>query len=192
MATLLQFRNAVVAAVTAALPAAVRSPANNDGPTVSWFDGRRPFGKHRLLLSVVSSVPEQDRDTALYQGGAQTISSSNVITVQVQAESSFDTGDVDALWLIEQVRLGLRKVSVRRTLADAEVSIASFPGGTNSRPYPADGRIVSAHSFDCSFRTVFDFDTTGEDAGLIERMIGEGTGELDGADVDVSDPTPEP
>lgn len=192
MATLLQFRDAVVAAVTAAMPSAVRSPSNNDGPTVTWFDGSRPFARHRLLLSIVSSVPEQDRDSALAEGGEQDLSSSNLITVQVQAESSHDTGDIDGMWLVEQVRMGLRKVSVRDALTAAEVAIASFPGPTTRRSYPADGRIISAHSFDCSFRTVLDFDTEGEDAGLIERTVAEGTGELDGADIDVSDPTPEP
>lgn len=191
MATWSSFRAAVVAAVSAAMPSAVRSPANNDGPTVSWFDGRRPFGKHRLLLSVVSTVFEHDRDSALSEGGDQTLSTSAAITVQVQAESSFDDGALDALWLVEQVRLGLRRVSVREALDVADIAIAAFPGATVSRSYPADARIVSAHSFDVTFRTVFDFDATGESAGLIERVVGEGTGELDGADFDESDPTPE-
>lgn len=192
MATVQSFREAVVAAVTAAMPSAVRSPANNDGPTVTWFDGARPFAKHRLLLQEISIVPEQDRDSALAEGGEQELSSAVVITVQVQAESSHDSGAANALWLIEQVRMGLRKVSVREDLAEAEVAIASFPGPTSRRSYPADSRIISAASFDVSFRTVFDFDTEGESAGLIERVIAEGTSELDGADIDVSDPTPEP
>lgn len=192
MTTWLEFRNAVVAAVTAAMPSSVRTPANLDGPTVSWFDGRRPFGKHRILLQIVSTVNEHDRDSALSTGGEQTLSTSKRVTIQVQAESSFDDASADALWLIEQVRLGLRKVSVRDALTTAGVVIRVFPGGETNRAFPADGRIVSAHSFDVTLGVVFDFDTEGEDAGLIERAIGEGTAELDGADFDVTDPDPEP
>lgn len=197
MSSWLEFRAAVVAAVTAALPAAVRTPAQLNGPTVSWFDDRRPFAKHRLLLSVVTAVPEHDRDSALAEGGEQELSSAQLVTVQVQAESSHDqsngpTPGGDALWLIEQVRLGLRKVSVRDGLTTAGVVIAAFPGPTVSRSFPADGRVISAHSFDVQFRAVFDFDASGEDAGLIERVEADGADELAGLDFDVDDPTPEP
>ncbi len=195
-------RAAVVAAVTGAMPSAVRSPANNDGPTVTWSDGPRPFAAHRLLLSIVSTTFDHDLDTSLSQGGEQELSSMVTVTVQVTAESTHDSSarsasaPGDALWLIEQVRLGLRRVSVLDALVEAGVRIVGFPGSTTSRSYLADGRLVSAHSFDVQFRTIFEFDFAGdtEDAGLLERVIGEGAagGDLEGVAFDVSDPTPEP
>ena len=195
MTTWAEFRAAVVAAVSAAMPSAVSSPANGDGPTVTWTDDRRPFAKHRLLLGIVSTTFDHDRDSALSTGGAQDLSTMATVTVQVQAESSFDQSGSpgDALWLLEQVRLGLRKVSVRESLATAECPIVGFPGVTTSRSYPADGRIISAHSFDVRFRTVFTFDATGEDAGLIETVDATGDATpIEGIELSVADPTPEP
>lgn len=195
MATWATFRAAVAAAVSAAMPAAVRAPANNDGPTVSWTDDRRPFGKHRLLLGIVSTTFDHDRDSALSKGGDQELSTMATVVVQVTAESTHDPSNGpspggDALWLLEQVRLGLRRVSVREALALAEAPIVGFPLATVSRSYPADGRIVSAHSFDLAFRTVFDF-TADEEQGQIEHVEAEGDGDLDGADISVDDPTPD-
>ena len=192
MATWATFRAAVAAAVSAAMPSAVRAPSNNDGPTVSWTDDVRPFGKHRLLLDVIAARFEIDRDSSLTAGGEQELSSMATITVQVTAESVHDRSSSpgDALWLIEQVRLGLRKVSVREALAAAEAPIVGFPLAVTKRSYPADGRMISAHSFDVQFRTVLDFDPE-ESEGLIEHVEGEGEGELDGADFSVDDPTPE-
>lgn len=192
MTTWQELRDAVVEAVTAAMPAAVRAPANLDGPTVTWTDDRRPFAKHRLLLSVVSTTFDHDRDSSLSDGGAQELSTMATVTIQVTAESSFDTPSADALWLLEQVRLGLRRVSVRDQLEDDGVPIVGFPASTTSRSYPADGRIISAHSFDVRVRVVLDFDTTGEDAGLIETVIADGADDLADMDVTVADPTPEP
>jgi hypothetical protein len=186
------FRAAVAAAVQAAMPSSVSAPANNDGPAVFWVDGAMPYGKHLIQLSEVSVVYEMDRDTALYTGGAQTLSSFVAITVQVQCESQHDDPTLNAQWLVEQIRLGLRKVSVADALKTANVIIANFPSATVRRSYPTDGRIISAASFDVAFRTEFTFDATGEDAGLIERVVAEGEGGLAGADVDVTDPDPEP
>ncbi len=192
MATWQTFRAAVEAAVYAAMPSTVRTPANNDGPSVFWTDGPMPYGKHLVQLSEVSVVYEMDRDTALYVGGAQALSSFVAVTVQVQCESQHDDPTLNAQWLVEQIRLGLRKVSVREALQTANVIIASFPGAAVRRSYPADGHAISAASFDVTFRTELTFDATGEDAGLIERVVGEGEGGLDGADIDVTDPDPEP
>lgn len=195
MTTWAEFRAAVVAAVSAAMPSAVSSPANGDGPTVTWTDDRRPFAKHRLLLGIVSTTFDHDRDSSLSTGGAQDLSTMATVTVQVQAESSFDQSGSpgDALWLIEQVRLGLRKVSVREALATAECPIVGFPGVTTSRTYPADGRVISAHSLDVRFRVVFTFDATGEDAGLIEHVEAGGAADpVDAIELAVDDPSPEP
>lgn len=196
MATWATFRAAVAAAVSAAMPSSVRAPANNDGPTVTWTDDRRPFGKHRLLLSIVSTRFDHDRDSALSTGGEQELSTMATVTVQVTAESVHDPSGApgsspgDALWLLEQVRLGLRRVSVREALATAEAPIVGFPAATTSRSYPADGRIISAHSFDVQFRTVFDFDPE-ESEGQIEHVEAEGEGGLDGVEISVDDPTPD-
>lgn len=195
MTTWAVFRDAVVAAVSAAMPAAVSTPANLDGPTVTWSDDARPYAKHRLLLSVVSAAYNHDRDSSLSTGGAQALSTMATIVVQVQAESSYDRSSApgDALWLLEQVRLGLRRVSVRTALGVAGAAVVGFPGGTTSRAYPADGRIISAHSLDVGFRFTFVFDATGEDAGLIEALESLGVdGDVDDVAVDVVDPDPEP
>jgi len=191
MTTRESFRAAVEAAVLAAMPTAVSAPANNDGPDVGWVDGPGAIAEHQIQLSEVSTVFEMDRDTSLYVGGVQALSSFVLITVQVQAESIHDDPALNALWLIEQVRLGLRRISVREALAAANIVIANFPSATTRRSYPADGRSISAASFDVTFRTEFTFDS-GEDAGLIERVVGEGGDGLAGADIDVSDPAPEP
>lgn len=194
MSTWATFRTAVAAAVSAAMPSAVRAPANNDGPTVSWTDDRRPFGRHRLLLSIVSARFDHDRDSALSAGGDQTLSTMATITVQVQAESNHDLSSSpgDALWLLEQVRLGLRRVSVREALAAAEAPIVGFPLSTVTRSYPADGRIVSAHSFDVQFRVVFDFDASDESTGQIEHIEVEGdSADVLDVEISVDDPTPD-
>lgn len=176
------------------MPAAVRAPANNDGPTVTWSDDRRPFARHRLLLSVVSTVNEHDRDSALSTGGEQELSSMKTITVQVQAESSHDPSSTpgDALWLLEQVQLGLRKVSVREALATAECPIVGFPLNTTPRSYSADGRVVSAASFDVAFRFVFQLDPD-EVVEQVERVEAAGAtgGEFEGVAIEVDDPTPD-
>lgn len=196
------FRTAVVAAVVSAMPTAVRAPADNNGPTVTWSDGPRPFAAHRLLLSIVSTTFDHDHDSSLSEGAAQALCSMATVTVQITAESTHDSSansggaPGDALWLLEQVRLGLRRISVLDALTTAGVRIVGFPVATISRSYPADHRIISAHSFDVQFRTIFEYDFGGdaEDGGLIERVIGEGEAGGDLADVefDVSDPTPEP
>ncbi len=191
MTTWAVFRDAVVAAVTGAMPVTVSTPANLDGPTVTWTDAARPFAKHRLLLGVVSTVFNHDRDSSLSTGGAQELSTMATVTVQVTAESSYDRSSApgDALWLLEQVRLGLRRVSVREALADLQIAVVGFPLATVSRSYPADGRIISAHSFDVALRVVFDLDS-GEDAGLIESVeaLGDAPGELDGVAIEVDAP----
>jgi hypothetical protein len=193
--TWLQRRRGVVGAAPAASPPAGPTTANLDGPSVSWTDDRRPFARHRLLLGVVSTVFNHDRDSAEADGGAQELSTMATVVVQVQAESAHDTASTDALWLLEQVRLGLRRVSVRAALAAADggaIAIVGWPLATVSRSYPADNRIVSAHSFDVALRFVLDFDTTGEDAGLIEHLEADGAGDLLDLDFAVDDPTPEP
>lgn len=187
----LGFRAAVVAAIEAAMPAAVLSTAG-----VAWSDGPRPHARHRVLLSIVSAVFE-DRDSALSTGGVQTLESMAVIVVQVTAESTFDTGDSDALWLIEQLRLGLRKVSVREALATAGVVIQIFPRTTRNIGGIADDRALSVHAieFQCcaSFSLVPD---PPEDAGLIEHVEGESElSDVDGSvieqEIAVDDPDPE-
>ncbi len=189
--TWVSLRAAIEAAVTNAMLTTVSAPTNGDGPAVSWFDGPRPFAKHRIILQELSDVPEYDRDTALYQGGAQALTTLKSITVQVTFESTHDDPSLNARWLVEQVRLGLRRVSVREELATAGVVIASFPGPVTGRSYTADDRTVSAAGFDVTFRTEFAF-VVDDDAGLIEQVIGEGTGALADIAIDVTDPDPEP
>lgn len=191
MTTWETFRAAVATAIQSAMPSSVASPTNNDGPAVFWEGGADPYAKHKVVLSEVSTVPEMDRDSALGTGGAQSLSSFMLITIQVQCESVHDDPTLNSLWLVEQIRLGLRRVSVRETLAAANVVVAVFPGAIVRRAYRADGRMISAASFDVQFRTEFSFDS-GEDAGLIERVEGEGGDDLEGLTIAVDDPDPQP
>jgi hypothetical protein len=186
----LSFRTAVVAAIEAAMPPAVLETTG-----VAWEDGPRPHTGTRLLLSVVSATFD-DRDSALSEGGTQRLESMVVIAVQVRSESTYDSGDIDALWLIEQVRLGLRKVSVREALKAAGIVIQIFPRSTRNIGGMADDRALSVHAFDFTCCTSFFLSTT-EDAGLIEHIEAGGTlTDVDASTftvtLPVDDPNPEP
>jgi hypothetical protein len=119
-----------------------------------------------------------------------------VVVVQIAAESPFDAGDTDALWLIEQLRLGLRKVSVREALRAAGVVIPVFPHSSRNVGGVADGRALSVHVIEATFCATFGLVTT-EDAGLVETVgvTGALTDDAGGGltvDIDISDLDPEP
>jgi hypothetical protein len=186
----LGFRAAVLAAVSAALPAAVF-----DYTAVNWADGSREMASHRVLLSIVSAVFD-DRDSALSEGGVQRLESMAVIVVQLTAESGYDTGDHDALWLIEQLRLGLRKVSVQEALSTAGIVIQAYPRTTRNLGGTADDRALSVHALEFTCCATFTLvPDPAEDAGLIEHLEAEATF-VAGADIvvpiEVDDPHPEP
>jgi hypothetical protein len=187
----LGLRAALVAAVEAAIPPAVLEVCG-----VAWEDGARPHAGLRVLLSVVSTVFD-DRDSALDEGGTQRLESMVAPTIQVKTESSYDGGDRDALWLIEQLRLGLRKVSVCEALAAAGIVIQIFPRSTRNIGGIADERALSVHALEFTCCCTFALVTT-EDAGLVERIVAAGTLSQPGVAgtitvaVDLTDPTPEP
>lgn len=188
----LGFRSAVQAAIEAAIPPSVLATAG-----VAWADGPRPHARHRVLLSIVSAVFD-DRDSALSEGGIQSLESMAVIAVQVTAESSFDTADADALWLIEQLRLGLRKVTVAAALDEAGVVIQIFPRSTRNIGGVADDRALSVHAFEFTCCAGFELASDpAEDAGLIEHTeIAAAITDVDSSELDIpitlDDPTPEP
>lgn len=191
----LAFRAAVLSAVEAAMPPNVLTTCG-----VSWEDAPRPHARHRVLLSLVSTTFE-DRDSALSTGGVQSLESMATIVVQITAESSYDSADTDALWLIEQLRLGLRKVRVKAALDLAGIAISVFPRTTRNVGGSADDRDLSVHAleFTCCASFALEPDPL-EDAGLIERVVSTGAvtvfSPLNGAGmtptVDVTDPDPEP
>lgn len=184
----LGFRAAVLAAVEGAMPSAVLATTG-----VAWADGPRPHASRLVLLSVVSAVFD-DRDSALDTGGVQELESMALITVQVTAESPYDSADVDALWLLEQCRLGLRKVSVLAALEAAGVVVAVFPRSTRNIGGVADGRALSVHSFEFTGCATFGLTPDpAEDAGLVERVVAAGTANgIIPLALDVTDPDPEP
>lgn len=187
----LGFRAAVLAAIEAAVPTAVLATT-----AVNWADGARELAGHRVLLSVVSSTFD-DRDSALSQGGVQTLESMAVIVVQVTAESTYDTGDQDALWLIEQLRLGLRKVSVQEALRAAGIVVQAFPRSTRNIGGVADDRALSVHALEFTCCATFTLvPDPPEDAGLIEHVELEATIDDHGASIvvpiEVDAPPPEP
>lgn len=186
----LGLRAAVVAAVSAAMPPSVLATT-----AVEWADGPRSAARQHVLLSVVSAVFD-DRDSALSEGGPQRLESMAVITVQLSAEAVDDAGDADALWLIEQVRLGLRKVSVRDALQALGIVIQAFPRTTRNIGGTADGRALSVHAIEATFCCTFAL-TPDEDAGLVEHVEVQATVTDDaGAELalafTVDDPSPEP
>ncbi len=159
----LGFRAAVLAAVEAAMPPSVLATTG-----VAWADAPRPFAGHHVLLSIVSAVFE-DRDSALSEGGPQLLESMAVITVQILTESGHDSGDADALWLLEQVRLGLRKVSVGEALEAAGVVVQAFPRTTRNIGGVGDDRALSVHATEVVFCATFGLETT-EDAGQVATI----------------------
>ncbi len=159
----LGFRAAVLAAVSAAMPADVLAATG-----VDWADGPRSFAGQHLLLSIVSAVFE-DQDSSETAGGMQVLESMAVITVQISAEAVGDAGDGDALWLIEQVRLGLRRVSVRESLEAAGIVIQVFPRSTRNVGGTADDRALSVHAIEVVFCATFGLTTT-EDAGEVASV----------------------
>lgn len=188
----LSFRAAVVAAIEAAIPAAVLATTG-----VAWADGPRPHARHRVLLSIVSSVFE-DRDSALSEGGEQRLESMAIIVVQVTCESTYDTGDADGPWLIEQLRLGLRKVSVQLALNTAGIRVQVFPRQSRNIGGMGDERALSVHAIEFTCCTTFVLTPDpAEDAGLIEHLEVQGTATDDRGndstlDIAVNDPNPEP
>lgn len=184
------FRAAVVAAVRAALPSDVALTTG-----VAFEDGARPHARWRLLLSAVSTTYD-DRDSSLSTGGLQTLESMVCVTVQIRAESTFDSPDANALWLIEQCRLGLRKLSVNAALEAAGIVVQAYPARAQRLPGVADGHALSMAVIEWTLCTTFGLTTT-EDAGLIEHVEGTATVTDDrGSDIDltftIDDPDPEP
>lgn len=171
----LGFRAAVLAAVEAAMPPSVLAATG-----VTWADGPRLYAGHQVLLSIVSAIFD-DRDSALSMGGPQVLESMGVITVQIVTESGFDSGDADALWLIEQLRLGLRKVSVRERLEVLGIVVQAYPRTTRNIGGVGDDRALSVHATEVTFCATFGLETT-EDAGLVERVGVTGAVEDDAGD----------
>jgi hypothetical protein len=188
----LGFRAAIVAAIEAAIPAAVLATTG-----VAWQDGPRPHARHRVLLSIVSSAFD-DRDSALSTGGIQTLESMAVIVVQVTCESTYDSADADALWLIEQLRLGLRKVRVQEALVTAGIRIQVFPRTTRNIGGVGDQRALSVHAIEFTCCATFTLvPDPAEDAGLIEHVEAEAVVlDVDGSEIEVAfvvdEPPPEP
>lgn len=188
------FEAAAIAAVTQALPAALRS-----GVPVNFAGAAREFGgvDGRLLLGVTSYVEEHVREATAFQ--EDDISSSNLVTLQISAESQHANPTLSARRLIEQIRLGLRKESVT-TLFDAEgISLVEIPMAPRDVSYPDGGRMVSAYAFDVTLRCVFDLtpDPVEDAVGLIEHVAADAALlDANAAETDysvaVDDPTPEP
>lgn len=165
----LSFRTAVRDAVEASLGTTLAATTN-----VDWGDGGRGFSQRRLLLTIVSATDEWIYEEPNVPG--QRLSSQKDVAVQVMAESVHDSADADAQDLLEQVRLGLRRTSVRAALNAAGVSTPKDPSPTSRFSYLHQGRMVSAHAFDVVFRGVFATFDLNEDAGPIEHVEVEGAG----------------
>lgn len=192
MSTWATFRTTVEAALAQALPTALRAKV-----PASWSGGPRQFGDNdgRLLLDVVSHVEEHVREAEDADDGL--LASANLIVLQVMAESQHDDPTYNALRLIEQVRLGLRKESVYAILDAAGVSVLGEEISTRNVSYSATGRKVSAYLFELSLRTTFTLEPEADDeVGRIEHAsysvsLALGADTLTASDT-IDDATPEP
>jgi hypothetical protein len=98
------------------------------------------------------------------------LASANLIVLQVRAESQHDDPSANALRLVEQVRLGLRKESVYAILDAAGVSVLGEDLSTVNVSYAASGRKISAYAFDLQIRTTFTLEPEADDAvGAVEH-----------------------
>lgn len=189
MITASVFRTAVRDAIVSALPTARQSTT-----AVNWSGGARELADLRVLLDVVSEAEDYDRET-LYP--VQTLESVLDLTIQVRAESTYDTADSDALDLLNDLRYGLRKTSVLAALAAYDIVQIGPAGPTRNVSFRSNQRLVSSHAFELTLRAAFGL-TTDETAGQIEHV--EMTGEIDSPfasdtvqiETVVDDPTPEP
>lgn len=191
MTTWLVFRDAVLAAFEAAMPPAILATT-----PVNWAGGAREAGFQRLLLDPVSDVEIAEREGTVHDGE---ISSLNDVTIQVTAESPYDSADVDARWLAEQVRLGLRRKTVDDALQAAGLSLVGIPMSLKNVSFPSGNRRLSAWAFDATFRFVYELAANPlDDFGLIETVQTSGIVEDPNGDevvideFETDDPTPEP
>lgn len=186
----LEFRAAIVAAVEGALGAL----ASTTG--VSWADGGRELADRRILLSIISSTEEWVHEE-LPDANTQRVSAQRDVSIQMMAESTFDTGDADARDLLNTLRFGLRRLSVVEALHAAGIGMPSQASAISRFSYLHSGRRVSAHAFDTVFRASFGATFT-ESSGLLEHVEYSGDVEDDqGATADVGpavvdDPDPKP
>ncbi len=184
------FRTAVRNAIAAALPTARQATV-----PVNWSGGAREFGDLRLLLDVVSEVEVYDREVL---HPVAVLESVRDCTLQIRAESTYDTADSDALDLLNDVRYGLRKPSVIAALATAGIVQIGPTSASRNVSFRSNQRLVSSHAFECLFRIGFGL-TTDEAGGLIEHVEYAGTvdmpaesGTVQIGPSQVDDPTPEP
>lgn len=192
MSTWATFRTAIEAAFLQALTPALRTTVS-----VNWEGGAREFGSTdgRLLIDVLSYVEEHVQEAEVDEA---LLSSSNLVTLQVVAESQHDSADLNALRLIENFRLGLRKESVTAILDAAGISLLEAPMSPQRLPTVATGRKISAYAFDVQLRATFSLTPEADDAiGLLEHVEAAATLTNPGAsdvtyDVAADDPTPEP
>jgi hypothetical protein len=168
--TWITFRAAVKAAFENAMPIAVRTAT-----PVDWASGPRNHAGARVLLDVLSYVDEHVREAT---ADDNLISSSNLVTVQVVCESPHDNPSASALWLVENVRLALRRESIKAALKAAGLAIVQFPLEPTRLPSQSGGRRMLSYVFDVTFRTTFELVPEADDAiGEIEHV--EVSGEAD-------------
>lgn len=172
------FRNAVKAAVVAVVPAGTSPKA------VAWSDEQRPTAQPVIILDVVSDVVLHDRETetpALGGGTAVwTLSSLHHMNVQVRAESIHGAPGRDALFVLEQIRAGLRRPSVLATASGAGVELVApeiVMPITKRSFLGSDQRTVSSYSFETQARAVLDFAPT-ESGYEVTSVDLEGEAEL--------------
>lgn len=190
MSSWAEVRDAVKAAVEAALPAAVaaRTP-------VDWGDGATRVAAQRVKLSIIAVREEHTRDQTVEDAD---LTSSQAFTVQLTCESQHDTATVDGLWLLTLVTLGLRRALVRDAArADGLVLLEVPLAPRRVASVDQNGRKLSIFVCDITFRAVITLDTD-DTIGLLERIEGSGEAEAPGGadtvelDFAADDPTPEP
>lgn len=131
---------------------------------VVWADEQRPAASVVVVLNIVQLGSDHDRDDYAADEDDATqltwqMSTLQYFRVQVRVESQYNAPGRDALFTAEKIRAGLRRPDL---VWDAGViNKADVNTYMHHVPFPHNGRIVSAWSFETNFRAVTDFSLEG-------------------------------
>lgn len=149
----------------AALAGAVGSGVSSKA--VVWSDEERPAASVVVILTIVSSGSDHDREE--YDEDAETpgqltwtLSTLHFIRVQIRVESQYNAPGSDALFTAERLRAALRQPTL-----SWDAGVVNEPDRATYMhhvPFPHGGRLVSAWAFETNFRAVTDFALAGPQA----------------------------
>jgi hypothetical protein len=144
---------------------AATAPGAGAAAPVVWAEEQRPAaGKGIIILKIVQWDADVDREeyTEYPDNPGQlvwTLSTLHYIRIQVQCETQYNAPGVDAFFLLEKIRAGLRRPDLvfdhgimNHPDINTYVHRVSFVHGSH---------VISAYSFETNFRAVTDFSLDG-------------------------------